>query len=259
MRVTVVRSSAVRVAAFARRRWLALVGGLAVTVVVAVVALYAAAGFFDRDPVHLFGLDGKKQPVAVVYFSGDMGLRFGMGPFVAGALAARGVPVVGLASSTAFRSHRTHAQVGAIVAATLRDALARTGADRLVVIGQSFGADMARVGLPMLPEDLRRRIAAVELVVPGETAYFRADPSGIAYTGTPDAGPDGARALTWLPLTCIRGAEEPDSLCPLLTMPNVRRVVMPGDHFLNHDHDTLTRRIMADLRPFVPALQENDR
>ncbi|WP_213980239.1 AcvB/VirJ family lysyl-phosphatidylglycerol hydrolase [Sphingomonas sp. dw_22] len=222
----------------------------------AVLALYAAAGFFDRDPIHLFGIEGGRKPVAAVYFSGDMGLRFGMGPYVAGALAKAGVPVLAVSSSTAFATHRSQEEVDAIVADAMRDTLKRTGAQRLIVMGQSFGADMVRVGLVSLAPDLRARIAAVVLVVPGETAYFRADPTNIAYHGTPDADASSTRKLDWVPITCIRGELEPDSLCPLMLTPNVRRIALPGGHFLNNDHDLLVRTIFAALGTLVPEPME---
>lgn len=233
--------------------WTALVAGV---LAVAILILYAVAGFFDRDPIHLFGMEGGRKPIAAVYFSGDMGLRFGMGPYVAGALAEAGVPVLGVNSSTAFVRHRTREETDAIFANAVRETLARTGAKRVIVMGQSFGADIVRVGLVSLPADLRKRIAAVVLVVPGETAYFRADPTNIAYTGTPDADASTARALDWVPITCIRGALETDTLCPFLQTPNVRRITLPGGHFLRNDHDLLVRTIFAALGTLIPASME---
>jgi type IV secretory pathway VirJ component len=235
------------------RGWKARTAAAVVAVlVVALAGLWTAAGFFDRDPIHLFGMDGGRKPIAAVYFSGDMGLRFGMGPYVASALADRGVPVLGVASSTQFATHHSRQQVDAAVADAIRDTLKRTGAKQLLVLGQSFGSDMVRVGLIDLPADLRKRVAAVTLVVPGETAYFRADPSGLAYRGPPDAGPAEARALNWVRVTCIQGAAETDSLCPALTMPNVHRIALPGGHFLNNDHQRLVDTILSDLAAYLP-------
>lgn len=225
----------------------------------AILILYASAGFFDRDPIHLFGMEDGRKPVAAVYFSGDMGLRFGMGPYVADALVKAGVPVLGVSSSTAFATHRSREEVDALVTNAIRDTLKRTGAERLVVIGQSFGSDMVRVGLVSLPPDLRARIAAVVLVVPGERAYFRADPMNIAYHGTPDADASSARKLDWVPLTCIQGAAETDSLCPLMLTPNVRRIALPGGHFLRNDHDLLVRTIFAALGTLIPVPMEPSR
>jgi type IV secretory pathway VirJ component len=238
------------------RRWKGWTALVVAILIGAVLALYAIAGFFDRDPIRMFGMEAGRRPIATVYFSGDMGLRFGMGPYVADALAKAGVPVLGVSSSTAFVRHRSPEEVNAIFANAIRETLKRTGAQKVIVMGQSFGADMVRVGLVSLPQDLRARISAVVLVVPGSTAYFRADPTNIAYHGTPDADASSARSLDWVPITCIRGAAETDSLCPLMLTPNVQRIVLSGGHYLNNDHDLLVRTIFAALGTLIPSRME---
>ncbi|AJP74780.1 Type IV secretory pathway VirJ component-like protein [Sphingomonas hengshuiensis] len=229
------------------RSWRGRIAAAVLLVVALLLGLYAAAGFFDRDPIRLFAADRARSDVAAVYFSGDMGLRFGMGRYVADGLAKSGVPVLGISSSTAFATHHSRAQTDAIVADAIRQTLQRTGAKRIVVLGQSFGADIVRVGLAHLPQDLRGKVAAAVLVVPGQNAYFRADPSGLAYRGAPDATAAEAPLLGWLPLTCIRGATETDSLCPALTLPNVRRITLAGGHFLRSDHALLVQTILRSL------------
>ena len=234
------------------RRWQTWAGIAAALVLIVLAGLYAVAGFFDRDPTHLFGSKTADPEIAAVYFSGDMGIRFGMGPYVAKALAGRGVPVLGISSPTMFGTHRSRAEVDGVVAASIAETLERTGAHRIIVLGQSYGSDIARVGLVNLPTALRARVAAIVLVVPGDTAFFRADPTGLAYRGTPDATATDAPRLDWAPLTCIRGALETDSLCPSLTKPNVRNIVLPGGHFLRNDHDTLVTTIFRALGPLLP-------
>jgi len=222
----------------------------------AVLALYAAAGFFDSDPFHLFGMGGPRKPVAALFFSGDMGLRFGMGPYVATALADAGVPVLGVSSSTAFARHRSREEVDAIVADAIRDTLTRTGAEKIVVLGQSFGADMLQVGLPSLPADLRAKVAMVALVVPGDTVDYSASPSELFSWQAPDARAlPTARQLDWVPVLCIHGVYETDSLCPLMTMNNVTRVGLPGGHPLRRDADRLYATIADAMARTLPKVQ----
>lgn len=236
-----------------RRRPTPLLAVVAVAVA-ALAAWIAIDGYFDRDPIDFFAATGPRKPVAVLYFSGDSGLRFGMGPYVAKALAERGIAVTGFSSPAYFSVHRTRAEVNAAVAGAIREALARTGGNRLVVIGQSYGADILQTGLAALPADLRPRIAAVVLVVPGETAFFRADPLGIEYRGTPDSlGIRTVNAITWAPLTCIYGAAEIDSLCPDVHLPRATIVRMPGGHFLDNNRDGLAGNVLDAIRRAVPA------
>lgn len=191
---------------------------------------------------------GRFDGTVALFVSGDAGLRFGMGRPVTQALAARGVPVVGISSPVAFHTTRTRAEVDAVLAEGVRRALATPGARRLVLIGQSFGADMLAVAAPDLPAALRPHIAAVLLVVPASTAYFRSDPLGLAYSGAPDARPaPGMRTLDWAPVLCIHGAAERDSLCPALAGTAAERVVLPGGHFLHHDDATLIATILGKL------------
>jgi type IV secretory pathway VirJ component len=236
----------------ARRRWTAILG-LAGAILLGIGLFLYLSGTFDRDPIHLFPARGRRAPVAALFFSGDVGLRYGMGPATSSLLAAHGIETVGFSSSTLFAAKRTPAQTAAIVAGAVRATLARTGGGRIVLIGQSFGADVLQTGLATLPADLRRHVAAIILVVPGDVVFLRADPSSLSYRGTPDATAiTTARRLTWAPLTCIYGVQETDSLCPQLHMAGVRVVGMPGGHFLRNDAAGLgahvLRAIAASIR-----------
>lgn len=210
------------------------------------VGYFGGQVFFDLPP-------GRATPpaargLAVVILSGDMGFRIGMGPQIAHRFAADGLPVVGVSSLAYFRHQRSPAEVRALVAAAARRALGFGHADRLVLIGQSFGADMLHVGLTGLPPDLRARVKLVALVVPTDTVFFRASPSELFNWSAPDAAAlPTARRLTWVPAICIQGAEETDSLCPALRQSNMTRVALPGGHMLHHDADALYRTLRGAI------------
>ncbi len=222
--------------------------GVRVTAVTSafVCALVAAAGYFDSDPYHLYPGKPPVRDVAVVNVSGDMGLRFLLGASTSRGLTEHHVTVLGVSSPVVFRHHRTRAEVDAFVANVVRIALARSGARRVVVMGQSFGADIVQTGLADLPADLRAKVAGIILVLPGDTVYFRADPTGYAYTGKPESiATTTADTLTWAPLTCIYGVEEKDSLCPKLKVPGATVIAMPGGHNLRHDAQGLLNHVLA--------------
>ncbi len=241
----------------AARRWRrgAWVTGILSAIVVLFVYL---AGYFDRDPVHVYPAIGVRStgapPVAVVNFSGDMGLRFLLGASTSRGLTEHGIPVVGITTPALFARHRTRQELDAIVADGVRTALARTRARRVVVMGQSYGADIVQTGLANLPADLRARVAAIVLILPGETVFYRADPSGLLYDhGTPDSlGVTTADTLNWAPFTCIYGIEETDSLCPRITLAGVRKIGMPGGHNIHHDADGLLAHVLTAIRGAVP-------
>jgi type IV secretory pathway VirJ component len=236
-------------------RWLRTwIGGIAGCVLLVAIGVAAVAGFFDRDPVRVFAAQGAKRPVGVLYVSGDMGLRFGPAPYTTHALAAQGITVVGINAPTAFRVRQTRAAIDGIVADGVRRALAATHATRLVLIGQSYGADIVQTGLVALPADLRAHVAGVVLVVPGTAVFFRADPTGLAYRAAPDSrGAATLHQLTWVPVTCIYGVAERDSVCPHVRLSNVRSIGMPGGHFLNADRAGLFAHVLAAVRRAAPA------
>ena len=217
-----------------------------VALFVAVAMFYAAIGRFDRSQAHFFATARPAPSLAALFLSGDMGLRVGKGPVVIAALVRRGIPVLGISSINALGTHRTRAEIADLVATGVRQALDRSGAQRAIVVGQSFGSDIAQTGLADLPTVLRAKIAGVILVVPGRSVFFRADPSALAYLGTPDSdGAATARRIDWAPVTCIYGDRETDSLCPSLHQPNVRSIPLPGGHFLRNDDKALVHAILT--------------
>lgn len=227
-------------------RWLAMV--LVGLLLILAGALWRGS-YFDRDPYELTPSTGPARAgLAALYFSGDMGLRFGPGETMTDRLAARGIPVIGFNTPVAFRTRRSAAETEAIIAAAIRKALTDSRAQRLVLIGRSYGADVLAAVLPALPADLRQRVAAVVLVVPGRQVFFRTDPTNITYLGTPDGDAlRGIRAITWAPITCIHGVEETDSACPPTHQRNVTNIAMPGGHFLDFDTDAIVHNVMGAI------------
>lgn len=190
----------------------------------------------------------EERGIAAVFLSGDMGNHVGMGPPVTRAIAAHGLPVVAINSLTYFRTRRTPAEAQALIRRAMARALALPGIRRVVLIGQSFGSDMLQSALPGLTADERAHVVMVGLTVPGATVDFKATPGGLwspAATDIPAAAT--GRLLTWVPVTCIQGKDEPDSLCPSMTMPNVTRVALPGGHALQYDSALLSRTLIAAI------------
>ena len=218
----------------------------------AVAALFAGLGYFGGQDVTFFPATrpaGQGHAgVAAVVISGDMGLNIGMGGQLAERLAAEGIPVVGINSLSYFRKRRLPADLEALVATAMLQALAVPGTNQVVLIGQSFGADILPTGVEALAPALRARVAMIALVVPARTAEFRASPSEIFSWHEPevDAVP-AARRLDWTPVVCIYGAAETRSLCPALTGSNVRQVMLPGGHPLHRDTAAVLKLLIDSI------------
>ncbi|BAV63726.1 virulence factor [Sphingobium cloacae] len=244
------------------RRLLAVLATGLILALLAIGTLWFAAPYsdgtdFEWRALRPFPSAQARAPVAAMFLSGDMGFRFGMSGQVATALGGHGLPVAGFASPMLFARRRTLAQVDRIVRNAIRIALDRNRASRIVLVGQSYGADIVATAAPRLPPDLRSRIAAIVLIVPARNVYFRADPLGFAYRGEPDARPmEAVRGIGWTPVLCIHGVEERDSLCPLLRGSAASILGLPGDHYLRHDDKALTAAVLGGLRAIVPGIEK---
>lgn len=216
-------------------------------------AFLGAIGYFAADPITLLKPSAastlSRAGLAAVYLSGDMGFDVALSRVVLNRLSADGVPVVGINSLTFFRQHRTQSEVTALIIDAVRRALVFGHASRLILIGQSFGADMLQAGLTGLPKNLRAKVHLVALIVPSKTLDYQVSVSEILTPATPDADAlPTARQLTWAPAICIYGMKERDSLCPMLSQPNIRKVALPGGHFLRHDGERLYNVLASGLQ-----------
>lgn len=233
----------------ARGRLASIGAGVAAFAAAALALLYGIGWFGGPLYFDLPSQAAGRPRVVAILFSGDMGFHFGMGAQVADRLAARGIPVVGVNSLTFFRSPRSLAETARLIEGGMKRAAALAPGAKLVLIGQSFGADMLQVGLTALPAGPRRQIAMVALVVPSREARLQASPSDLFPMSSPlfDAVPT-ARRLDWAPALCVQGVEQDDSLCPLLGQPNAVRVALPGGHLLHRDPERLAATLLAAIR-----------
>jgi len=221
-------------------------------------AAYLHIGYYNGPLFHdMPAADAGPAKPAIAMLSGDMGNRVGKTPKIGAWLNARGYAVVTVNSLTYFSPRRTPQETAELIKTAMVRAMKLGKTDHVVLIGQSFGADMLHAGLAQFPASDRRPIRSVVLIVPGEDIIFRASPIELAGLETPDqrAYPTASR-LRWVPVTCIHGAEEPGSLCPELQMPNVRRITLPGGHGLHSDYRAIEAAIWPALRQAQTARSE---
>jgi type IV secretory pathway VirJ component len=153
-----------------------------------------------------------------------------------------------------FGRQRDRAFVDLAVSKSLEAALTKSRAERIAVVGSSFGADIVGSGLGRVAPEVRRRIASVVLVVPGSDVYFHANPSGIFYRGPVAADPEHTIPLLHgLPVTCIFGSDEDGGLCREAVMGSARRIAIDDGHFMLFSHGLLAAAVdAAVLHPPEP-------
>jgi type IV secretory pathway VirJ component len=219
--------------------------GLLIALAIACTLALAWLGYFAASPFVDIPPHGRpRRDVAAVFLSGDMGLKVGIAPRIVQALADRGITVIGVNALAAFRSQTTPADALAVVEQAMARATRISGAGHVMLVGQSFGADMLHVALARLPRTMRPRVPLVALIVPGATVEYRASPAELFtfLIGEADALPT-ARTLDWAPVLCVFGQEEANSLCPLMWQQNVHAVALPGGHPLHNDANAVVRAL----------------
>ncbi len=187
-------------------------------------------------------------PEFALIMTGDGGWA-GLDRELAARLAAQGVPTVGLNSLKYFWSRRTPDQAARDVTRILRHYLAAWNKERVLLIGYSFGADVMPFVVNRLPPELRAKVASVSLLGIDSSASFEisiSDWVGSDSGGSPTR-PELAR-ITALPVLCLYGEGEKDSICPGLSEPGIRREQVGTGHHFGGEYATLADRILSFAR-----------
>jgi type IV secretory pathway VirJ component len=168
-------------------------------------------------------------------------------------LADAGVGVVGLNSLSYFWTRRTPDGAAADLARILIHYRAAWRLPRVLLIGYSRGADVLPFLAARLPPELRAATALVVLLGPGRTTDFEFHVTDWLGGDDPSALPTRPEVdkLRGLPLLCVQGADEDDSLCPELDADTAERMVLPGGHHFGGDYELIAARIRraAGLAP----------
>lgn len=172
---------------------------------------------------------------------------------IAETLAARGVSVVGL-ESRQWLSHgarKDPAAAAKMLAALITEYGAKWQRDSVLVIGYSRGAELAPFAVARLPEALRARVVHLTMLGPSPTANFTFHLIDLLKdTARPDdvAMLPEVERLRGLPMLCLYGREEKQSLCTILPAGLAHVVGLEGGHHFDKDFAALATRILDDLR-----------
>ena len=209
--------------------------------------LPAALG--DLPVVEVAAQPGAPSDAFAIILSGDGGWA-GLDQDVAGALSAQGIPVVGLDSLRYFWTARTPQGLAADTDRLIRYYGAHFGKQRVLLIGYSQGADVLPFAVARLPEATRARVALTAVMGMSEHALFEFHVS--SWISDSDSGPatlPEINRITGMPVLCIYGADESDSLCPKLDPQKFIVVKLKGGHHFDGDYANLARQILTAAKP----------
>ena len=186
--------------------------------------------------------------------TGDGGWA-GLDQELAARLAASGVPTIGLNSLKYFWTRRTPEETAQDVARLMRHYLAAWSKQRVLLVGYSFGADVLPFVVNRLPPELRARVASVSLLGIDSSASFEV--SVADWVGSGEGGPPTrpeVAALARVPVLCIYGEGESDSICPgLPAASGIARAQIGKGHHFSGEYATLAERILAFARSARPV------
>ena len=199
---------------------------------------------------------GANSDEMAVLLTGDGGWA-GLDQELAARLAADGVPTVGLNSLKYFWTERTPDETAKDVARVIDHYLTAWNKQRVLLVGYSFGADVLPFVVNRLPPELRSRVATVSLVGVDSNASFEIKIAD--WVGNDDGGPPTKpeiATISGVPLLCVYGEGESDSICPSLSKATERtRIglaeVGKGHHF-SGEYSELADRILAFARSTGP-------
>jgi type IV secretory pathway VirJ component len=193
---------------------------------------------------------GPTRGLLAVHLTGDGG--YGVTDRgIAKSLAAQGVPVVVLNSLRYFWTARTPDGAAADLARILRHYLTAWSADKFVIIGYSFGADVTPFMLNRLPDDLRARLRSVALLGPSPGAEFQFHVGDWLDRGpakTPYAVLPELERLRGTRIVCFYGSDDKDTIARKLDPSFATVYELPGGHRFGRHYQFVADKIVEETR-----------
>ncbi len=208
----------------------------------------ATASLADLPLVEVAAQGAGDDTLAVIV-SGDGGWA-SIDREVGAALAARGIPVVGLNSLDYFWTPRNPDGMGRDLGRILDHYLAAWGKQKVRLIGYSLGADVLPFMASHLPAELLGRVTQLVLLNPGRRTAFEFHLSdwlgGDAARDTQPIRP-ALEQLQGPQILCVYGEKEKDSLCrePGIASARIKTILLPGAHHFDGDFGGLADIILG--------------
>ena len=184
-----------------------------------------------------------------IIMSGDGGWA-GIDRDVAAALSAKGIFVAGLDSLRYYWSKRTPEGLAADTDRMIRYYLAALSKKRVLLIGYSQGADVLPFAVNRLPAASKAAVSLIAILGMSEHALFEFHVS--SWISDDNTGPETlpeVNRISGIPVLCIYGEDEHDSLCPKLDPGKFKVVKVKGGHHFDGNYAALADDILSAAKP----------
>jgi phosphatidylglycerol lysyltransferase len=192
-----------------------------------------------------------RGPLLAIILSGDGGWR-DLDKTIAEKLQADGISVVGWDSLRYFWSQKSPEQTARDLGAVIDTYVSRWGASKVALVGYSFGADVLPFAYDRLSPEAKAPVVQLSLLGLATAADFEISVAGWLGAAPGEAALSTAPALAPIDpsmVQCFYGADETDSLCPLLpSKDKVEIIRTSGGHHFDNDYGALARRILDGFR-----------
>ncbi len=189
---------------------------------------------------------GTSGDVLCILISGDGGWA-SIDQGLSKTLAESGIPTAGINSLKYLWNRKTPQQTAIDLQRVAQYYLLKWKKDKVIFIGYSLGADILPFMLHNLPENLTKMTQLAAFLSPSKTvdfqfhlSYWIGGGSGKNYLNVLPA----IESLKDIPLLCMYGDDETDSICPQITMPNAHIVAMAGGHHFDGNYKGLADQIL---------------
>ncbi len=192
---------------------------------------------------------GTVSDTFAIILSGDGGWA-GLDKDVAAALAETGIPVIGLDSLRYFWSARTPEGLAHDIDRITQYYLKKLGKERVLLIGYSQGADVLPFAVNHLSDATRSHVALTAVMGMSEHALFEFHMT--SWVSDDNSGPatlPEVDRISGIPVLCIYGEEETDTLCPKLDPHKATIVKLKGGHHFDGNYANLAQIILSAAKP----------
>ena len=184
------------------------------------------------------------SPYFVLLLTGDGGWR-AIDEGLTAEMQRNGIPVAGLLSDRYFRDARTPDEVARDVGAAMTHYAALWKKRKVILIGFSRGADALPVALARMPAAMRERVALAALLGPSTVAELHVVPFWRESDVPSIALAPLMRTISDVPVVCVHGEDEENSLCDVLPLGAVKDVKVDGGHHFAGRYAEIARTILA--------------
>jgi type IV secretory pathway VirJ component len=184
-----------------------------------------------------------------IIMSGDGGWA-GIDQNIAAALSVKGIPVVGWDSLRYYWTARTPQGVAADADKLIRYYFSHFGKKRVMLIGYSQGADVLPFAVNRLPAATKDAVSLVAILGMSEHALFEFHVS--SWISDDNSGPETlpeVNRIAGIPVLCIYGEDEHDSLCPKLDANKFKVLKVKGGHHFDGNYAALADDILSAAKP----------